>query len=241
MWCPEGFVTLQEIYDVFILDSVEIDLASDRPPPASGGFWIDTGTVSQDEMIGYLNWLMGSLLIIFQDDIRACLPTGAVIRLDHRFTWFFDDDTQHFSLFCFPDDFAGRVKLKKREFLGVDKKRGWVIVDNFTKNLVNIFTGQEESPNFGPVLGAPLCIRESRLPTSLYLLSDWVTKEIVKRVSEESDGRGGAHDALVCLEVAFPNGKEKHTWEEVQDKTGYSRRTILRALRAANRTDWLRT
>lgn len=36
--------------------------------------------------------------------------------------------------------------------------------------------------------------------------------------------------ALNCFLDAFPNGKEGATWREIQEKTGYSRRTIVRAL-----------
>lgn len=48
---------------------------------------------------------------------------------------------------------------------------------------------------------------------------------------------GGLEHAYLCFRDAFPNGKGKATWPEVEAKTGYSRRQINRALEAFSGQD----
>lgn len=44
-------------------------------------------------------------------------------------------------------------------------------------------------------------------------------------------GRSSLEDALRCFRDAYPDGKGKATWPEVEKRTGYSRRTLIRAFK----------
>lgn len=58
--------------------------------------------------------------------------------------------------------------------------------------------------------------------------------------SQLSVAHGGKRPSTIenildCFNKAFPHGKGSATWEEVEDRVGYSRRSILRALQGARK------
>jgi hypothetical protein len=57
------------------------------------------------------------------------------------------------------------------------------------------------------------------------------------RPTVDASGHGTAPFIVDCVFAAFPNGKGDSKWSDVCDRSGYSRRTILRALETLGRKD----
>jgi hypothetical protein len=58
-----------------------------------------------------------------------------------------------------------------------------------------------------------------------------IALKLLEAAVPKKDTPSGLTHAYQCLIEAFPNGKGSATWDEVVTRTGYSRRTIVRAMK----------
>lgn len=81
--------------------------------------------------------------------------------------------------------------------------------------------------------GWAICFEKCDLLSSPQAMLDGFTKfwlELDDPCPDPSHIGAGLEHAYLCFRNAFPNGKGKATWPDVEAKTGYSRRHIIRAI-----------
>tara|TARA_R110002051_G_scaffold57104_11_gene105915 strand:- start:8458 stop:9339 length:882 start_codon:yes stop_codon:yes gene_type:complete len=96
-----------------------------------------------------------------------------------------------------------------------------------------------------PLIGWSICWNPESLPETEQELFDrlgfsnldW---ETFNKGNQDLDSGQTAHDyVLQCVMTAFPDGKNGATWKVVEEKVGYSRRSIVTALkREGTYSDW---
>lgn len=179
MWCPEGYVTLSEIDSWFMWDSDLVGPAEDRPRPE--GLFIDTGTMDNIETEGFSNWIHSAFIECFREDIRACLPSGILVRLAPPAFSSYDPSYLTIGrdyIGPFPSQYAERVRLSKRIFHAIDPVAGRVRSD-WPRTLVNL----------NALDGAPLCIQDAKLPVRLDGLTKWLLDEMPRRAAQAAAGK----------------------------------------------------
>lgn len=199
MWCPEGYVLLSEVVGQFLWDSDLAPLAEDRPRP-DVRFHIDDGMLSRNELDAWRNWLAVCFFRTFREDLRACLPSGAVVRLGGPvFGWTPDLDGLDFNPFphVFPNGYLGRIRLCNMMWNNIDLSAGCIGAGEMLRD-------QELSP----IALSPICIKDSALPVRLEDLTRWLMEETAKRggqTVEEPDGPD--NDLAHQIARAFDNGR----------------------------------
>lgn len=133
--------------------------------------------------------------------------------------------------FCAIDYVSGQIKLKPNS------------VQLFHQSSYGHGPSDEEVRKFieqqvRPFVGWSICWNPKDIPESKSEIYseigfqdvDWLALETSARTSKF--GRETPHQSVLeCLLSAYPNGKGKATWETVELKVGYSRRSIVRALK----------
>lgn len=133
--------------------------------------------------------------------------------------------------FCAIDYVTGQIKLKPNSVqLFLQSSYGHGPSDNDARRFI------EEQVR--PFIGWSICWNPKDIPkTKSEIYSeigfqdvDWATFEASIRTSKIA--KDTQHQSVMeCLLSAYPNGKGKATWETVELKVGYSRRSIVRALK----------
>jgi hypothetical protein len=81
-----------------------------------------------------------------------------------------------------------------------------------------------------PFDGYAIAVSKKDVDAVWSLIQELEIKNDARNQTSGASGVSGLEDALRCFYQAFPHGKNEATWETVQSRTGYSRRTINRAL-----------
>lgn len=186
MWCPEGYVTLNEIISQFLWDSDQIEPAPDAPP----GFRTNAQGPREEEVNGWMNWLIVAFIYVCGDDVRACLPSGSIVRLTpEAFSW--DGGYEYwwgevggpaYDRSIFPDIYGARVWLSGIEFFHIN------IGDGTIKN-----GDSDDFRGYVPITGAALCISEANLPVRLEDLTGWIIEEVKKVQFPQDIGTARQH------------------------------------------------
>jgi hypothetical protein len=143
---------------------------------------------------------------------------------------------------------AGKFHIQdaRSRFCAIDFETGDVKLKPNSVSLLNSasygFSDSEESNRFideqiRPLIGWSLCWNDDVIPetrTELYSSLgfgdlDWSAFDDDGSKSRTSAMAG--QNILDCVMTAYPNGKGTVTWQDVEVKVGYSRRSIMRALK----------
>lgn len=167
MWCPEEYVPLSVIGDVFMHEGFDwvYDNLSNR---------IDDGDIA-DAGWAYRRWYLTMFFSVFREDIRACVSSGAVVRLDSSvFMWTYpNDDNFDDELSMAGYEFPNKIELIKRIF-----ERRFCFIDEEYLTLLRKDQPSIAVSPFYPLEGAALCIHRTILPASEERLSDWVNRAL---------------------------------------------------------------
>lgn len=174
MWCPEGYITLEEIVGQFMWDSDLIPAAENQPFKSN----IESdNSPDYSSVDGFIIWLMYGTFRVFEKDIRACLASGSIVRLAPQvlaLEGLYGADAPNIGSFPFggfPEAKEERLKVGAMHFRYINHLDGTIFL--------NV---HEKRPELGPVAGASICIEDARLPVRLENLTEW----LIKRLSEES-------------------------------------------------------
>lgn len=203
MFCPEGYITLDETFHsiAFSVDEtffspspeIKISIANDDgfeyPPDKEGAIY---GIAKKGFELGsLLNWMTTGLLDCFSREFRATTHAGIPIKVSASFLgWHDDGDTdgladfyqrngldnaaQYDFLYRFPDRLIEREFLSRRKFPHIDILGGWYL---------------KHSPYRGvptALDGCPLCIAENVLPCPPERLAAWLVTEMAKKENGDS-------------------------------------------------------
>lgn len=179
MYCPEGFTTLHEIFDIFKEYSwrntppskdLHAERAARSETAAQGSEVspaIDTGT-PHDETEAYAKWLMLAFMHEYGEGIRIALPSGSVATV---WRWVFalthpvfkaedwNDDTDYSS---FPDQRKRRLNVMANLMPHIDE----------TAFTIDCRRGNDRSIEAGLQLvhGCPLCVKMGLFPVNFELV-----------------------------------------------------------------------
>ena len=88
-----------------------------------------------------------------------------------------------------------------------------------------------------PIIGWSICWNANDVPATMKEIFDGLgfgdldwTALFEKETSSQSLAKNGMH-IIECVMAAFPDGKGDVTWSDVESRVGYSRRSIIRALK----------
>lgn len=267
MWCPEGYVQFQTVSDNVssfhhaAISRMTSEARSERPMTQAEKM-LASGIVRDKNnakfAAEYLELhLLSTLITLWPPSI--CSPSGSVLRVAETFflhadrlDWIYpsfplDEVAELSSLFCLSrkNGFSG-TSLKRR-YCFLDIELGLVTVKNNSRSLFNNAAhswddwGDEMLSIVKPFRGWALCWKEGELPNGLDLIKsafpdtdnkwNWESLFGKEAVSSSCDA------TLDAILQAYPDGKTEN-WQSVEKKTGYSRRSIERALRDKGRRDW---
>lgn len=216
------------------------------------------------------NLLERFLVVHFMDCFTTtlCSPTGLVTRAEvpalmhaDRFDYFYWSwpkyDQHEFRNYFqhFREGNFGIADVDAR-FLAIEYSTGLIKLKNNTYSeykMCSNYDGTElelrqDIDNFVvPFRGWSVCWSPESLPetTAEMLVGigfDDLTPLLEKRqaISQGLVHENGNDDVLKCLLEAYPDGKGRTTWSEVERRSGYSRRHITRMLKRARRyDDWI--
>ena len=197
MWCPEGYVTFSQILGQILWDSDLMPTATNRPSPTvTERLVIDTGMPDQAELTAFKNWMSIGFFRIFEEDVRVCLTSGNVVRLDTSLATGLRRDPLDFSYDVgpFPSDYSLRVKLSNWEFIFVDLHYGCIRCPDADSTISRLD-------------GLPVCIKEAHLPVTLEKLPAWLWTEIPKLDARESSVAWSSREGASAIVQAFNSGK----------------------------------
>lgn len=198
MWCPEGYVTFEEIISQLRWDIDELPLAKGKPLELRIGDRIpDNLEPDEREVEAFIKWAFAALFRLFERDVRICLPTGSLVRmnpsvlLNIRSGWFAMAPV----ISAFPIGYDERVAIAKWEFPFVDLEWGTLKAD----------------ATIAPMLkfaGASLCISEDRLTIALPRLTEWLLQEAPKLGSPLTTEKPlwSSNDLVDRILAAFASG-----------------------------------
>ncbi|MDQ2065081.1 hypothetical protein Q9295_01745 [Xinfangfangia sp. CPCC 101601] len=218
MWCPEGYLTLDEIMQVMDFDTYDILVGADnRPKPEDpddellahdGTLWPDSY-----ELEAYHNWLIAALIEACRHDMRVCLGSGNLIRLsDFSFAWSVSHkhglssgaafDAAFLSRWRggpFPDDYFLRRDLADMQFMHLERS-GLAVRTSTTLEAV------------APIAGSPLCIKETDLPAPLLAMRVWLVENAWEGRIQGAVEKAPTGAAIVAAfrEGLFKNKGEAH-------------------------------
>lgn len=206
--------------------------------------------------------------IMDQFTTTLCSPAGLLTRatppaLMHadRFDYFYwswpESENNEFSLYFkrFREGSFGIADVDAR-FLALDYLTGFIKIKNNTYSeyncCANYFSTElemrQDIDNFVvPFRGWSVCWSPEDLPeTSAEILVeigfDNLTRLLEKRqaINQGLSHENGNNDVLKCVLEAYPDGKGRTTWSDVERRSGYSRRHITRMLiREGRYGDWI--
>lgn len=273
MWCPEGYVSLLDLSDLF--DSVADDYLAKRnvrfsQVTASNGEDDFPDDLQEEHYADFLQlqnmlgdngefflalakartfyaWVIASALKKLKP--RVCSPSGKIMVLA-------EDIFKHESDIggCRWNDaltapeirevlFRHAYSFNRRDpiagFLGFYYPTG--IIKEYDDSTL---TRWHHSTRFDVLhlqkhfAGWAICFEESNVPKDQQALVELIeysdeTKQFVREPSP-ADPLKFVHE---CVMQAYPDGKDE-AWDEVKKKIGYSRRTIVRALKKYGGHDW---
>lgn len=204
-------------------------------------------------------WILANFLDTF--DVIVCSPAGTTMRCPPAITahgdaldWWvwplshpkFGNAESHGYLEFYRKGHF-RVADARKRFCAIDYLSGRI---KLKPNSVRLFWGsshghgpsEEEARTFiedqvRPFVGWSICVNPKDLPdTRAELFSalgfgdvDWEAFGVDQSTDAEKANRH--RNVLECVLSAYPNGKDKATWEAVEREVGYSRRSIVRALK----------
>lgn len=143
-----------------------------------------------------------------------------------------------YARFCVIDYETGHIKLKPNSIQLLDSC-SYGIGDALTE--VRKFLEHQVRP----LIGWSICWNPESLPETEQELYeslgfsnlDWEKFNLRDKVI--SNGQTAHENILKCVMTAYPDGKNGATWEVVQEKVGYSRRSIVTTLkREGTYSDW---
>lgn len=194
MWCPEGYLTVLEV--------CRTALGWVGSPGSKANETL--GDAPYDEIASFDLWMTNALLSLLSSDIRACLPSGNLVRLaPEAFVFNYGDGIAckslglyFYPLYVFPPDRAGRIELASGEFEHICK--------------YDLVIRASRVPSMLDALaGSPLCISESLLPTRLDRLVDWIIDARAKELDFENSGTESSErsaDIAMRIASAFSQG-----------------------------------
>jgi hypothetical protein len=145
------------------------------------------------------------------------------------------------------------IRAARDRFVAIDHDTGLLKLKNNTANLMyhssyghgsDLREIEEVIKKFvNPYVGWAICFHPDAGPENLmdffYQLGfdklDW--DMFAHSGKPSSQQMGSRIDVVECVFSAFPNGKGGNSWAVVEDKVGYSRRHIVRALKQCGRYD----
>lgn len=211
MWCPDGYLTIDELMQVMDFDTYDLLVgATNRPKPQDpeDELLAHDGTLWPDgqELEAYHNWLLVSLIEACRENIRACLGSGNLIRLgSFSFAWSVSHKHGMMSgpaldaIFSrwrggpFPDDYFLRLDLAGMEFMHLERS-GLALRISTSKELV------------APIAGAPLCIKETDLPAPPERLRLWLVENAWSGAASDTQEDPVAAPSGEAIVKAFKEG-----------------------------------
>lgn len=171
MWCPEGYITLREIifqfyWDCEISPAMRLERNLDLQELVL--------SMSEDRR-AWVNWLLLAFFREFSHELRACLPSGAIVRLtplalswaeDGNY-WSPEEHSIEMDRASFPELYEARVWLAGVEFRYIDLRTG--CIKNF---------GGDCKDEISLISKSPICIREADLPVDVEKLSEWLIDDV---------------------------------------------------------------
>lgn len=215
MWCPDGYLTFDELIWAMDIDTYDVISGAHNRPPPDEPEYIPYGYDPNDwpdehEVAAYHNWLVVALIDACRKDIRACLGSGNLIRLsNHSLAWSvshkhglksaaaLDAVFSRWRGGPFPDDYYLRLDLSGMAFKHLERV-GFV---------VRVASDRE---GVAPIAGAPLCIKETALPVPPDRLRQWLVDNAWKDRPREAGDEAPSGAAIV---EAFKAGRFKHKGE----------------------------
>jgi hypothetical protein len=200
MWCPEGYLTIYEIWNQFMWDSDLIPVAADRSEIDEAQRYT---RLESFEYRAYETWIMNGLFCVFEADIRACLASGSIVRIGSlpkvidRLDGDRAPENKRFPFGGFPDAYEARREISTMNHRYVGIRNGCTIIDV-----------HETLPELDPIIGAPLCIQESRLPVRLEDLSHWLIEKL-DDTAKYSKLRGSLDRANISTQIVMAFESEK--------------------------------
>lgn len=232
MFCPEGYVTLLEVYHslylsaerelanieprVNLLPTIRSDLTEEELEDAISAEY-ETNNVyfkHYDDTSAYADWLFAAFLVIFGSDIRITLSTGNLVRIAPAY--FYPD----FDLGDSMEALFSSAENKKNEepkfpfpsfpASSVERMKAADYTLHYMHRYQMTFMEANPPPDGFPdtnaaLGGLPLCINESLLPVDEKLLMATIQKRIFSLTEEGSDPKKSKRISQQIIE-AFAGG-----------------------------------
>ena len=237
MFCPEGFVTLNEVWgEVLQKAHITIPPASDHPYPENTN--PEATYVDMSERSAFCNWVIFRMLEIDQLRLYACLPTGTPVKLPKfvgEWLYFETEGMDQDALNKY--DTGPWYDVYSRFTDKYSLRRFWLLLDfdMIDSKDWTFFYGDEYTETPLKMLhGLPLCVNEADLPCNIQEIGEWYF------FAEKRTSAPPSSTSEFCLKAilqAYPNGKTD-TWKIVEETVGYSRRHIIRTLTNEKKFEW---
>lgn len=198
MWCPEGYVTFEEIISQLRWDLDQMPLAQGKPLELRAGEMIpDNLEPDEREVEAFIKWSFAALFRLFEKDVRICLPTGNLVRmspsvlLSVRSGWFAMAPV----ISAFPARYDDRLAIADWDFPFVDLEWGTLKADAAIAPMAKF-------------AGASLCVSEERLAIALPRITEWLLEEAPKLGSPLSteEPTWSSSDLVNRIVAAFSSG-----------------------------------
>lgn len=208
MFCPEGYVTLNEIYNGLWLwaqgatersvEDAEL-LAKFEQAGEPKKFGIDTGSAAFDECEAHAKWLMLVLLELYGTEVRIALPTGAVVRIEPwllapKWSPFDREDWQDHNLYTdFPSKREDRLEILQNDLQHIEERAFTIDCQKTDDRYVEA--------SLRLVHGCPFCIRDGILPSEGSLPGHLKTAIRAKLLEPDGPGLERAEHASLVAKV----------------------------------------
>ena len=200
MWCPEGYITLEEIISQLLWDMDQLPLAKGKPLVLQRDQHIpDNLDPDKDEADAFIKWSCAAIFRLFGKDIRICTTSGTLVRVNPsvllvvRTGWLGAPPI----IAGFPTEYDERLEIAKWEIPCVDLNWGTV----------------QPSADFVPlsqIAGSSICIKEGVLPVQMSGLTEWLLEKAPTLGSpyHSSEGeRWGSKTEAEQIVQAYLSGK----------------------------------
>lgn len=198
MWCPEGYVSLEEIISQLRWDIDHLPLATGKPLELRANETVpDNLEPDELEVEAFIKWACAALFRYFEKDIRICLETGNLVRinpsvlLNIRSGWLAMAPV----ITAFPAGYGERLAINEWEFPFLDLEWGTLRANASIAPMAKF-------------AGASLCIREDQLAIALPRLTDWLLEEAPKLGSSltTEEPTWSSNDLADRILAAFSSG-----------------------------------
>lgn len=176
MWCPEDYTTLHEVAERIYDESYDWGKRLCFPVARSA-----------DATWAFRKWYLMKLFEVFGSEIRACLPSGNIVKLHpSAYAWtYLNDDIHDDELlahdFVCPEKIELLDRIDQSEFLYLDDYH------------LTMKKAGEKTVAVSPFLsldGAALCIHNTIIPRPDQPLVDW----LILAAREQDEAAGGGLD-----------------------------------------------